>query len=101
MSVTIFDSPNGAGSYEGYFPDPAYAYDVGNYALGDYGDTWANDISALSTTTPLNVFDEPNFGGDAVYLPAGFHDLEDLESYGIANNDIASFVAIADGGYAG
>jgi hypothetical protein len=95
MAVTIFQNYNGTG-YHGIFPSPAYAYDMGNYDMGTVGATWAYNISALYTTTPLNVFDEPNFEGDAVYLPAGFFDLERLESLGVSNDSIASFVAVTD-----
>ena len=94
MSVTIYEHYNYTGYYA-YFPDPAYTADLSNYAMGDYGDTWNNDISSLYTSTALIVYEDTGFGGDYAVLGPEYHDLDSLAAYGIENNDIGSFAHAA------
>ena len=97
MAVTLYENDDFNNYDPGYalgFSDPAYSANLSNYALGYDGNTWDNDTSSLYTTTALRVFEEQYGEGDSALLPPGHHDLADLYSYGIENDDIASFVAV-------
>ena len=97
MSVTIYEDVGGGGEV-GYFPDPASAQYLSNYSM-DFFYTWDNEISSLYTSTYLYVFEAPGFAYDysgeaaSAILPPGFHDLDDLNAYGISNDAISSFYA--------
>ena len=81
-------------SYYGYFPGYGSMPNLSNYEMGDSGYTWNNQVSALYSTTYLKVFEEEGHEGDYANLGSGFHDLANLASYGIENDDIASFYAV-------
>jgi hypothetical protein len=95
MSVTIYEHADGSG-YSGYFPDPASTPNLQNYAMGDSGYTWNDQVSALYTSTYLKVFDYATYddaSGASAVLPPGFHDFYSLNAYGIGSDEISSFYA--------
>ena len=98
MSVVIYQhdfyDPNFEDSYYGYFPGYGYTPNLSNYAMGDSGYTWNNQVSALYSTSYLKVFEGENYTGDYANLGPGFHDLANLASYGIENDDISSFYVV-------
>jgi hypothetical protein len=56
MSVTIYEHADFTGNV-GYFPDPASTPNLGNYAMGDSGYSWNDQVSPSShrgstTSTP-------------------------------------------------
>lgn len=92
MSVTIYEHADYTGAV-GYFPDHAYTPNLGNYMMGDTGETWDNNISSLYTSTPLFVYEGTYYDGDVAVLAPGFHDFYSLAAHGIENDDIGSFYA--------
>ena len=94
MSLRIYEDDNFEG-YEGYFPDPAATYDLGRYDMGYFFADWNDQVSSLKTTTSLRVFEDVNYQGDYVDLPAGDHTLAELNAYGVDNDSISSFYALA------
>jgi hypothetical protein len=94
MPRRIYEDDN-FGGYEGYFPDPAVTNDLGRYDMGYFLADWNDEVSSLKTTTSLRVFQDVNFQGDYVDLPPGDHTLAELNDYGVANDSISSFMALA------
>ena len=98
MSVTIYEDVDGGGE-SGFFPDPAGAEYLWNYSM-DFFYSWDDEISSLNTSTSLKVFELPGYTvdytgyADYAVLPPGFHDLDDLNRYGIDNDSISSFYAV-------
>jgi hypothetical protein len=93
MSVTIYQDDYFSG-YTGYFPGYGYTPNLTNYEMGYSGETWNDQVSSLYTSTYLWVFEDANYSGDYAVLAPGFHDLANLQSYGIDNDSISSFYAV-------
>jgi hypothetical protein len=93
MSVTLYDDAGGLYNSDSwlYFSD-GYATDLANYAYGDDGNTWDNDVSSFYTTEYLTVFEGRGHTGDYATFSPGFHNLDDLYAYGISNDEITSFL---------
>jgi Peptidase inhibitor family I36 len=95
MSVTIYEHADFTGNV-GYFPDPASTPNLGNYAMGNSGYSWNDQVSSLYTSTYLKVFQDANYDssyGAYAILPPGFHDFYSLNDYGIGSDEISSFYA--------
>ena len=89
MSVTIWDGFYANGD-SGYFEN-GYTPDLGNYTQPD-GQSWNNDISSLTTSDWLYVFDYKDYdrSGNYALLSPGTWYAYELEDLGL-NNDISSF----------
>ena len=57
--------------------------------------SWNDQVSSLYTSTYLVVFEDANYEGDYAVLAPGFHDLASLSYYGIDNDTLSSFYAVA------
>jgi hypothetical protein len=89
MSVTIWDGAYYNGD-KGDFP-AGYTPDLDYYTQPD-GQSWNNDISSLSTTDWLYVFDYKGYdrSGNYELLAPGDWNAAELAYYGL-DNDISSF----------
>lgn len=63
--------------------------------MGYSGYSWNDQVSSLYTSTYLTVYEDAGYSGDYATLSPGYHDLDSLEDYGIANDSISSFYAYA------
>jgi hypothetical protein len=90
MTVTPYEDDNGGG-YEGtFFSAGVYDLSEHDYNMGYFSD-WNDEVSSLYSAGDITVFEDAGYSGDSATLPAGFHDLDSLEAYGIDNDSISSF----------
>jgi hypothetical protein len=93
MSVTIYQD-DGFSGYAGYFPGYGYTPNLSYYAMGYSGESWNDQVSSLYSSTYLYVFEDAGYSGDYALLSPGYHDLANLQAYGIDNDTISSFYAV-------
>jgi hypothetical protein len=86
MGLTIYQDDNFGGYQQEVFFN---VDDLGDYSMSWYSD-WNDEISSLYTSSSIYVFEDAGYSGDYTLLPAGYHDLDSLNAYGIDNDSISS-----------
>jgi hypothetical protein len=86
MTVTIYEDDSFSGHYQG-FSSPIE--DLNEAYMTVYSD-WNDEVSSIYTTEYVTVWEDAGYSGDYATLDPGFHDLNNLESYGIENDSISS-----------
>jgi hypothetical protein len=89
MSVTIYEDDNGGGYSYQFFAAPED--DLSDIFMNFYlYQSWNDEVSSLYATESVTVWEDAGYQGDSATLLPGFHDLDDLNAYGIDNDSISS-----------